>query len=297
MAEVVGASIRSDMFEKNYGQVFSGDENWQQVSVPEGDRYTWPDSTYVRLPSFFENMPADPPGVSPIEGARVLAVLGDSITTDHISPAGAIKKDSPAGAWLIEQGVGPAEFNSYGSRRGNHEVMVRGTFANIRLRNQLVERSGGYTLHFPEGEETSIYEAAMSYAADGIPLVVLAGKEYGSGSSRDWAAKGTKLLGVRAVIAESYERIHRSNLIGMGVLPLQFPEGESAESLGFNGEELFTVGDLRDGQAKSVTVTAERDGAEPVSFEATVRLDTPNEVRYFLNGGILQTVLRDINAR
>jgi aconitate hydratase len=297
VASVVGDSIRSEMFEKNYGEVHTGDQNWRNVSVPEGDRYTWPDSTYVRRPSFFENMPADPPGISPIERARVLAVLGDSITTDHISPAGAIKKDSPAGAWLIEQGVGPAEFNSYGSRRGNHEVMVRGTFANIRLRNRLVERSGGYTLHFPEKEETSIYEAAMSYAADGIPLVVLAGKEYGSGSSRDWAAKGTKLLGVRAVIAESYERIHRSNLIGMGVLPLQYPEGESTESLGFTGEELFTVGDLNEGQAKSVTVTAERDGADPVTFEAKVRLDTPNEVRYFLNGGILQTVLRDINAR
>ncbi len=294
---MVGDSIRSDMFEKNYGEVYTGDQNWRDVSVPEGDRYTWPDSTYVRRPSFFENMPADPPGVSPIEGARVLAVLGDSITTDHISPAGAIKKDSPAGAWLIEQGVGPAEFNSYGSRRGNHEVMVRGTFANIRLRNQLVERSGGYTRHFPDGAETSIYEAAMSYAGEGIPLVVLAGKEYGSGSSRDWAAKGTKLLGVRAVVAESYERIHRSNLIGMGVLPLQFPEGESTESLGLTGEELFTIGDLKDGQAKSVMVTAERDGVEPVSFEAKVRLDTPNEIRYFLNGGILQTVLRDINAR
>ena len=297
VATVVGNSIRSEMFEKNYGEVYSGDQNWRDVSVPEGDRYTWPDSTYVRRPSFFENMPADPPGISPIEGARVLAVLGDSITTDHISPAGAIKKDSPAGAWLVEQGVGPAEFNSYGSRRGNHEVMVRGTFANIRLRNQLVERSGGYTLHFPDREETSIYEAAMSYAADGIPLVVLAGKEYGSGSSRDWAAKGTKLLGVRAVVAESYERIHRSNLIGMGVLPLQYPEGESSESFGFTGEELFKVADLKDGQAKSVTVTADREGADPVSFEAKVRLDTPNEVRYFLNGGILQTVLRDINAR
>jgi aconitate hydratase len=297
VAAVVGDSIRREMFEKNYGEVYTGDQNWRDVSVPEGDRYTWPDSTYVRRPSFFENMPADPPGISPIEGARVLAVLGDSITTDHISPAGAIKKDSPAGAWLIEQGVGPAEFNSYGSRRGNHEVMVRGTFANIRLRNQLVERSGGYTRHFPDGAETSIFEAAMSYAEDGIPLVVLAGKEYGSGSSRDWAAKGTKLLGVRAVIAESYERIHRSNLIGMGVLPLQYPDGESAESLGFIGEELFTVGDLRDGEAKSVTVTAEREGADPVTFEAKVRLDTPNEIRYLLNGGILQTVLRDINAR
>jgi aconitate hydratase len=241
-------------------------------------------------------MPADPPGIEPIRSARVLALLGDSITTDHISPAGAIKKSSPAGQWLIEQGVGPAEFNSYGSRRGNYEVMVRGTFANIRLRNLLVEKSGGFTRHFPDGEETSIYEAAMRYAEEGVPLVVLAGKEYGSGSSRDWAAKGTMLLGVRAVIAESYERIHRSNLIGMGVVPLQFPEGATAGSLGLTGEEVITVGDLRNGEAQSVSVTAERDGADPVIFEAKVRLDTPNEVRYIQNGGILQTVLRDLNA-
>ncbi|HMY26241.1 MAG TPA: aconitate hydratase [Solirubrobacterales bacterium] len=296
VAQVVGDSIRREMFEKNYGDVFKGDENWQKVSVPEGDRYTWPDSTYVRKPSFFEDMPADPPGLMPIEGARVLARLGDSITTDHISPAGAIKKDSPAGAWLIEQGVGPADFNSYGSRRGNHEVMVRGTFANIRLRNQLVEKSGGFTRHFPDGEETSIYEASSQYQADGIPLVVLAGKEYGSGSSRDWAAKGTRLLGVRAVIAESYERIHRSNLIGMGVVPLQYPDGESTDSLGLTGEEVITIGDLKGGEAKTVEVTAEREGADPVIFTATVRLDTPNEIRYINNDGILQTVLRDLNA-
>ena len=296
VSRVVGDSIRREMFEKNYGDVFKGDENWQAVSVPEGDRYTWPDSTYVRRPSFFEDMPPDPPGLKPIEGARVLARLGDSITTDHISPAGAIKKDSPAGAWLIEQGVGPADFNSYGSRRGNHEVMVRGTFANIRLRNQLVEKSGGFTRHFPDGEETSIFEASRRYQADGVPLVVLAGKEYGSGSSRDWAAKGTRLLGVRAVIAESYERIHRSNLIGMGVVPLQYPEGESTDSLGLTGEEVITICDLKGGEAKTVEVTAERDGADPVTFTATVRLDTPNEVRYINNDGILQTVLRDLNA-
>jgi len=295
VARVVGDSIRREMFEKNYGDVFKGDENWQDVNVPEGESYTWPASTYVRKPTFFEDLPADPPGLEPIEGARVLAKLGDSITTDHISPAGAIKKDSPAGAWLIEQGVGPADFNSYGSRRGNYEVMVRGTFANIRLRNQLVERSGGYTRHFPDGEETTIYDASRRYQDEGVPLVVLAGKEYGSGSSRDWAAKGTKLLGVRAVIAESYERIHRSNLIGMGVVPLQYPEGESTESLGLTGEEVITVGDLKGGEAKTVTVTAEREGAEPIAFEATVRLDTPNEVRYINNDGILQTVLRDLN--
>ncbi len=289
--ELVGRSIASEMFTRNYGEVFAGDENWNAVEVPQGDRYTWPDSTYVRRPSFFEGMPPDPPGVEPIQAARALALLGDSITTDHISPAGAIKKDSPAGQWLIEQGVEPRDFNSYGSRRGNHEVMIRGTFANIRLRNLLVDRSGGFTRHFPDGVETTIYEAAMAYAEAGVPLVVLAGKEYGSGSSRDWAAKGTKLLGVRAVIAESFERIHRSNLIGMGVLPLQFAAGESVKSLGLTGEEVFDVGDLEDGEAKAVTVTA-----DDVEFEATIRLDTPNEVTYFRNGGILQTVLRGLRG-
>jgi aconitate hydratase len=292
--DLVGRSIASEMFTRNYGRVLEGDETWRAVEVPQGDRYTWPDSTYVRRPSFFEQMPAEAPGVEPIAGARVLALLGDSITTDHISPAGAIKKSSPAGEWLIEQGVEPRDFNSYGSRRGNHEVMVRGTFANIRLRNLLAERTGGFTRRFPDGEETTIYEAAMAYAEEGLPLVVLAGKEYGSGSSRDWAAKGTKLLGVRAVIAESFERIHRSNLIGMGVLPLQFPDGESVESLGLSGEEIFDFGDLQNGEAKTVAVTARREGGEPIEFEATVRLDTPNEVSYFQNGGILQTVLRNL---
>ncbi len=292
--DLVGRSIASEMFTRNYGEVLAGDENWNAVDVPGGDRYTWPDSTYVRRPSFFEGMPVDAPGIEPIAGARVLALLGDSITTDHISPAGTIKKDSPAGAWLIEQGVEPRDFNSYGSRRGNHEVMIRGTFANIRLRNLLVERAGGFTRSFPGGEETTLYEAAMAYADEGIPLVVLAGKEYGSGSSRDWAAKGTKLLGVRAVIAESFERIHRSNLIGMGVLPLQFPPGENVGSLGLGGEETVDIGDLREGEAKTVTVSARRDGAAPIEFEATVRLDTPNEVTYFRNGGILQTVLRNL---
>ena len=289
--ELIGRSVASEMFTRNYGGVLEGDETWQAVEVPEGDRYTWPDSTYVRRPSFFDGMPPEPPPVEPIGGARVLALLGDSITTDHISPAGAIKKASPAGEWLIEQGVEPRDFNSYGSRRGNHEVMIRGTFANIRLRNLLVERAGGYTRHFPDGEETTIFEAATAYAEEGVPLVVLAGREYGSGSSRDWAAKGTKLLGVRAVIAESFERIHRSNLIGMGVLPLQFPDGESIASFGLTGEETIDVGDLRDGEAKTVTVTAGE-----VEFEATVRLDTPNEVAYFRNGGILQTVLRSLRG-
>jgi aconitate hydratase len=292
--QVVGASVQSEMFERNYAGVFSGDEMWNAVDVPAGDRYTWPDSTYVRRPSFFEQMPAQPPGVEPIAGARALALLGDSITTDHISPAGAIKRDSPAGRWLTEQNVDVKDFNSYGSRRGNHEVMIRGTFANIRLRNQLVERAGGYTRHFPDGGETTIYDAATQYASEKVPLVVLAGKEYGSGSSRDWAAKGTKLLGVRAVIAESYERIHRSNLIGMGVVPLQFAAGESAASLGLTGAESFDVGDLEDGQAKQVTVTVRADDGGEKTFEATVRLDTPNEVTYFINGGILQTVLRNL---
>ena len=256
---VVGESVAAEMYKRNYADVFTGDEEWNAVEVPEGDRYTWPDSTYVRQPSFFQDMPADPPGIAPIEDARVLAVLGDSVTTDHISPAGAIKKESPAGKWLTEQGVEPGDFNSYGSRRGNHEVMIRGTFANIRLRNQLVEKAGGFTRHFPDGEETTIYDAAIAYAEEGVPLVVLAGKEYGSGSSRDWAAKGTVLLGVRAVIAESFERIHRSNLIGMGVVPLQFADGENAASLGLTGAETFTIGDLEEGKAKTVTVTATTD--------------------------------------
>jgi aconitate hydratase A / 2-methylisocitrate dehydratase len=290
----VADAVRSDMFRRSYADVFTGDERWQAIEVPEGDRYTWPDSTYVRKPPYFEGMDPEPSDVESIQGARVLAVLGDSVTTDHISPAGAIKKDSPAGRWLMDNGVEPIDFNSYGSRRGNHEVMMRGTFANVRLRNQLVEREGGYTKHFPDGEEMFIYDAAMKYADDGVPLVVLAGEEYGSGSSRDWAAKGTTLLGVRAVIAESFERIHRSNLIGMGVAPLQFADGESVESLGLTGEETFEVGDLENGEAKTVKVTASKDGGDPVEFEARVRLDTPNEVLYFQNGGILHRVLRDL---
>ncbi|MDX6638113.1 MAG: aconitate hydratase, partial [Solirubrobacterales bacterium] len=292
--QTVAEAVRSEMFQRSYADVFTGDERWRAIEVPEQDRYTWPDSTYVRKPPFFDGMPVEPVPVEPVEEARVLAVLGDSVTTDHISPAGAIKRDSPAGEWLMDQGVEVRDFNSYGSRRGNHEVMMRGTFANVRLRNTLVEREGGYTKHFPSGEEMSIYDAAMRYAEDGVPLVVLAGKEYGSGSSRDWAAKGTTLLGVRAVIAESFERIHRSNLIGMGVVPLQYPAGESAESLGLTGEETVSIGDLENGEAKAVTVTASREGADPVEFEATVRLDTPNEVLYLQNGGILHRVLRDL---
>jgi aconitate hydratase len=291
---VVGESVAAEMYKRNYADVFTGDEEWNAVEVPAGDRYTWPDSTYVRRPSFFQDIPADPPGIAPVEGARVLAVLGDSVTTDHISPAGAIKKESPAGKWLTDQGVEPGDFNSYGSRRGNHEVMIRGTFANIRLRNQLVEKAGGFTRHFPDGEETTIYDAANAYAEEGVPLVILAGKEYGSGSSRDWAAKGTKLLGVGAVIAESFERIHRSNLIGMGVIPLQYADGDNAASLGLTGAETFTIGDLEEGKAKTVTVTATADDGTETKFDAKVRLDTPNEVTYLNNGGILQTVLRNL---
>jgi aconitate hydratase len=292
--EAVAQAVRSDMFTRSYSDVFAGDDRWRGLQTPEGDRYTWPDSTYVRKPSFFEGMGVEPAPIEPISDARILAVLGDSVTTDHISPAGAIKRDSPAGRWLIDNGVDVRDFISYGSRRGYHEVMIRGTFANVRLRNRLVEREGGFTRHLPDGEETTIYEAAMQYASDGVPLVVLAGKEYGSGSSRDWAAKGTALLGVRAVLAESFERIHRSNLIGMGVLPLQLPEGETVDSVGLTGEETITVGDLEDGEAKSVSVTATRDGVEPIELEARVRLDTPNEVRYFQHGGILHRVLREL---
>jgi aconitate hydratase len=290
----VAEAVRSDMFRKSYADVFTGDERWRAIDVPEGDRYDWPASTYVRKPPFFEGMDPEPKPVDPIEQARVLAVLGDSVTTDHISPAGAIKKDSPAGKWLMDNDVEPGDFNSYGSRRGNHEVMMRGTFANVRLRNSLVEREGGYTKHFPSDEEMAIYDAAMRYQSDDVPLVVLAGKEYGSGSSRDWAAKGTTLLGVRAVIAESFERIHRSNLIGMGVVPLQFADGDSIESLGLTGEEVIDVGDLENGEAKTVTVKATREGGDPIEFEARVRLDTPNEILYLQNGGILHRVLRDL---
>ena len=293
--DTVADAVRKEMFEKSYANVFDGDERWQAIKVPDEDRYTWPDSTYVRQPPFFEGMDAEPAGgAEAVEGARVLAKLGDSITTDHISPAGAIKKSSPAGEWLIEQGVEPRDFNSYGSRRGNHEVMMRGTFANVRLRNELVEREGGWTRHMPSDEEMPIFDAAMKYADEGVPLIVLAGKEYGSGSSRDWAAKGTLLLGVKAVIAESFERIHRSNLIGMGVLPLQFPDGESIESLGLSGEEEFSYGELDIEGATTIEVQARGDGSDPVSFEARVRLDTANEREYFRHGGILHRVLRDL---
>jgi aconitate hydratase len=306
IATTVGEAVRADMFRRSYGEVFAGDERWNGLDVPAGERFAWDEqSTYVRLPPYFEDMPAEPPAVEECSGARVLAKLGDSVTTDHISPAGAIKRDGPAGAYLQEQRVAPRDFNSYGSRRGNHEVMMRGTFANIRLRNQLAPGTeGGVTRHLPDGGETSIYEAAMRYADEGVPLLVLAGGEYGSGSSRDWAAKGTRLLGVRAVIAESFERIHRSNLVGMGVLPLQFPDGESAQSLGLSGEEVFSIDGIADAVAaveggegvQTVAVAAEREGAEKIAFDARVRIDTPRESEYFRHGGILQYVLRQLLA-
>ena len=288
-------AVLSETFRKTYSDVYTGDETWRNLPVPEGDRYAWePESTYVKRPPYFDAMPETPPPVQDVRGARVLALLGDSVTTDHISPAGSIKKDSPAGRYLQEHGVPPLEFNSYGSRRGNHEVMVRGTFANVRIRNRMVPGvEGGFTAHLPDGERLAIYDAAMRYEQEGVPTVVIAGKEYGSGSSRDWAAKGPKLLGVRVVIAESYERIHRSNLIGMGILPLQFPAGQSAESLGLTGQEVFDIEGIpaaaRPSEDRAREVTVRADGK---SFRAVVRLDTPQEVRYYENGGILPFVLR-----
>ena len=319
VAQTVGEAVRADMFRRSYGEVFAGDERWKGLPVPAGERFAWdPDSTYVRLPPYFDGMPAEPQPVSDIAGARVLALLGDSVTTDHISPAGSIKRDGPAGAYLQAQGIAPRDFNSYGARRGNHEVMVRGTFANIRLRNLLGGGAAGGDAPLPEGgftryladgsdEQMSIYDAAMRYIGAGIPLIVLAGKEYGTGSSRDWAAKGTKLLGVRAVIAQSFERIHRSNLIGMGVLPLQFPDGQSAQSLGLSGEETFSISGLAEAMAggggppQTVRVRAERSGGEDaggaIELDARVRIDTPREADYFRHGGILQYVLRGLLAR
>jgi aconitate hydratase len=293
--EVVRGSVAPEMFSRDYSDVFAGDERWQELDVPAGETFAWDDaSTYVRRPPYFDGMPADPAPVTDIHGARVLAMLGDSVTTDHISPAGAIKADSPAGQYLTSHGIERRDFNSYGSRRGNHEVMIRGTFANIRLRNQLAPGTeGGITVKLPEGTQTSIYEASRSYLSEGTPLLVLGGKEYGSGSSRDWAAKGTALLGVRAVLVESFERIHRSNLIGMGVLPLQFKPGENAASLGLTGHEVFDITGieaLNSGETpREVTVSA--DGK---TFSAIVRIDTPGEADYYRHGGIMQFVLRSL---
>ena len=296
----IDATVDREMYTRDYADVFSGDERWRSLDTPEGETFAWDEgSTYVRKAPFFEGLTMELTPVADITGARVLALLGDSVTTDHISPAGAIKADSPAGRYLAEHGVARRDFNSYGSRRGNHEVMIRGTFANIRLRNRLLDDvEGGYTRNFLTGEQESIFDASQAYQAAGIPLVVLGGKEYGSGSSRDWAAKGTALLGVKAVIAESFERIHRSNLIGMGVVPLQFPAGQSAESLGLDGTETFSITGLttlNDGVTpRVVSVTADREDGTVVSFDATVRIDTPGEADYFRNGGILQYVLRQL---
>ena len=295
--DTIAAVVDSGMFHKSYSDVFAGNEQWTKLDAEATALFSWdPDSTYVKHPPYFNDMAAEPAEVSDILGARVLVLLGDSVTTDHISPAGAIKADSPAGEYLIERGVKPDQFNSYGSRRGNHEVMMRGTFANVRLRNQLAPGTeGGWTRYLPGGEQISIFDASMKYREEDVPTIILAGKEYGSGSSRDWAAKGPRLLGVRAAIAQSYERIHRSNLIGMGVLPLQFKPGENVASLGLSGLETYNIIGLGDGSAKEVTVSAIPDkGGNPITFTATVRIDTPQEVRYYQNGGILQYVLRQM---
>jgi len=295
ISKAIASTIDSKMFQGSYAHVFKGDTRWGSIKVPASDRYHWEDSsTYIQNPPYFVGMSKQAQGFDQIQGARVLALLGDSITTDHISPAGAIKKDGPAGKYLIEHGVLHKDFNSYGARRGNHEVMMRGTFANIRLRNQLAPGTeGGWTIHQPSGEQMFIYDASMQYQAEGTPLIILAGKEYGTGSSRDWAAKGTMLLGCRAVIAESFERIHRSNLVGMGVLPLTFKQGENAESLGLTGKEVYDIDGLKNG-AKEVTVIAKGD--KEIRFKATVRVDTPKEWEYYNNGGILHYVLRQLAA-
>ncbi len=301
--EVVRASIQSAMFHKEYGEVFKGDERWRDLPVPAGDAFAWePDSTYIRRAPYFDGMPPQPGPISDIRGARVLCLLGDSITTDHISPAGSIRKTSPAGQYLIEHGVEPKDFNSYGSRRGNHEVMVRGTFANVRLKNLLAPGTEGpVTVHLPDGEQQTIYDASVKYRAEGVPLLVIAGKEYGAGSSRDWAAKGPRLLGVRAVIAQSYERIHRSNLVGMGILPLQFLPGETPESLGITGKEVFDLTGLASvlsegfPRGKNLEVKATRLDGSTLQFKTTVRIDTPQELQYYRHGGILEFVLRQLN--
>jgi aconitate hydratase len=298
---VMTASVKPEMFQKQYEHVFEGDDRWRALPSPKSDLFEWSDdSTYIQNPPYFVGMKEKPEAVTDITNARVLAVLGDSITTDHISPAGSIKTDSPAGHYLLEHKVQPKDFNSYGSRRGNHEVMMRGTFANIRLRNKLTpDIEGGVTKHMPSNETMSIYDASMKYQNDGVALIILAGKEYGSGSSRDWAAKGPRLLGVRAVIAESYERIHRSNLVGMGVLPLQYEEGQNAESLGLTGEETFDIAGIAEviekkGAAERVVTVRVSNGSQ---FRALVRIDTPQEREYYKNGGILHYVLRQLKAR
>jgi aconitate hydratase len=302
IAAVMNACVRDEMFKARYSDVFAGDDNWAKLAVPTGERYAWdPASEYVKHPPYFENMPAEPAAVADIRGARVLVMVGDSVTTDHISPAGNIAKSSPAAAYLMAHGVAPGDFNSYGARRGNHEVMVRGTFANVRLRNMLVPGvEGGVTRYLPTNEQTSIFEASEKYRADGTPLIALAGKEYGSGSSRDWAAKGPYLLGIRAVIAESFERIHRSNLIGMGILPLQYLDGADATTYALSGEETFDITGIEAGVTPRMHVTvhvADGETRRGLSFKALVRIDTPDEAEYYRNGGILQYVLRQLKAK
>ena len=297
ISDTIASTINPAMFEKNYADVFKGDSRWNQIASPDGSQYVWDDSTYIKNPPYFDGITMDVGSIDDIKGARALGVFGDSITTDHISPAGSIKKDSPAGRYLIERGVQPADFNSYGSRRGNDDVMVRGTFANIRIKNKMLDNvEGGFTLHVPSGEQMSIYDAALLYKETKTPLVVLAGKEYGTGSSRDWAAKGTLLLGVKAVIAESFERIHRSNLVGMGVLPLQFAEGVNAGTLGLSGMETFDITGLQDGKSTKAQVIATRDDGTRVEFAVRVLLATPKEIEFFRNGGVLPYVLRQLAA-
>jgi aconitate hydratase len=293
VAETMGAAIRQEMYESTYADVFTGDPAWRELETPSGKLYSWDDaSTYIQRPPYFDGMTREPGSVEDIAGARCLVWVGDSVTTDHISPAGSIKPDSPAGRYLVERGVERKDFNSYGSRRGNHEVMVRGTFANVRLRNLLTpHEQGTWTVHLPSGEEGTIFDVSQRYLAEGVPTIVLAGKEYGSGSSRDWAAKGPNLLGVRAAIAESYERIHRSNLLMMGILPLQFMDGENVESLGLTGREEFAISGIEGGEAREVTVRA-----DSIEFRARVRLDTPRERAYLRHGGILPYVLRRLAA-
>ncbi|HET7610700.1 MAG TPA: aconitate hydratase AcnA, partial [Rhodanobacteraceae bacterium] len=296
ISDLIANTVSADMFKNSYADVFKGDERWNAIQSPDSDLYAWDEaSTYIKNPPYFDGMTMEVPPAEDIHGARCLALLGDSVTTDHISPAGAIKKDSPAGKFLMERGVKPANFNSYGSRRGNDDVMVRGTFANIRIRNRLLDNvEGGYTMHVPSGKQMTIYDAAMQYQKEGTPLVVIAGKEYGTGSSRDWAAKGTLLLGIEAVIAESFERIHRSNLVGMGVLPLQFKEGENAQSLGLTGKETYAITGLEGGDAKSARVVATSKDGKKIGFDVHVMLLTPKERDFYKHGGILQYVLRDL---
>jgi aconitate hydratase len=298
IGDLIASSIGPELFAKSYSDVFKGDSRWSSIASPEGEIYRWEPSTYIKNPPYFDGMTMQPGAVGDIKSARCLGLFGDSITTDHISPAGNIKKDSPAGRYLMEHGVQPADFNSYGSRRGNDDVMVRGTFANIRIRNQMLDGvEGGFTLHVPSGEQLAIYDAAMKYKVEGTPLIVVAGKEYGTGSSRDWAAKGTLLLGVKAVIAESFERIHRSNLVGMGVLPLQFRDGESARSLGLTGKETYAIAGLTDPEAREATLIARADDGTEKKFVVRVMLLTPKEREFYRHGGILPYVLRQLAAR